>query len=55
MLWWVATTALSQDQLDVPHTESENVIQPHGVADDLGREPMPRIGVGCGVIPDNLA
>jgi hypothetical protein len=36
-------TAFSQDQLDVAQTEAEDVIQPHGVTDDLSREAMPGI------------
>ena len=38
--------ALGQDQLDIPQTEAEYVIQLGGVADDLGREAMPRIRGG---------
>ena len=34
--------AFSQDQLDVTQTETEHVIQPDGMADDLGCKPMPR-------------
>ena len=33
-------TAFRQDQLDIAQTEAENVVQPDGVADDLGWEPM---------------
>jgi hypothetical protein len=32
--------ALSQDQRDVAETEAEHVIQPHAMANDLGREAM---------------
>ena len=50
--------ALGQDQLDVSQTETEYVIQPDCVADDVGRETMPSIGGGCCVIrsasPDSL-
>ncbi len=35
--------AFGQDQLDVAQAEAENVIQPHGMADDLGRKPMAAI------------
>jgi hypothetical protein len=38
-------TAFSQDQLDIAQAEAEHVIQPDGVADDLGREPMAIVGV----------
>ena len=38
--------ALGQDQLDVTQAQAEDVIQPHGVADDLGRKPVPGIGGG---------
>ena len=40
--------ALGQDQLDVTQAQAEDVIQPHGVADDLGRKTMPRIEDGFG-------
>jgi hypothetical protein len=36
--------ALSQEQLNVPQAEAERVIQPDGVADDLGWKPMPVVG-----------
>jgi hypothetical protein len=39
-------TALSQDQLDVAQTEAEDMIQPHGMVDDLSREAMSGIR-GC--------
>ena len=32
--------------LDVTQAETENVIQPHGVADDLGREAVTMVGLG---------
>jgi len=35
---------LGQDQLDVTQTEAEDVIPLHRVTDDLGRQPMPRVG-----------
>ena len=45
--WWCrSNAAFRQDQLDVAHAETEHVIQPHGMADDLGRKPMPRIPGG---------
>src|SRR5205809_1075804 len=47
--------ALGQDQLDVPQTEAEYMIQPDRVADDLGREAMPRIGGGLWRYPVSLA
>src|SRR5437764_6631964 len=47
--------ALGQDQLDVPQTEAEYMIQPDRVADDLGREAMPRIGGGLWRHPVSLA
>jgi predicted MFS family arabinose efflux permease len=36
--------ALGQDQFDVAQAEAKHMIQPHGVADDLGWEAMARIG-----------
>ena len=43
--------ALGQDQLDVTQAQAEDVIQPHGVADDLGRETgagdRTRVRVSC--------
>ena len=38
--------ALGQDQLDVTQALAEDVIPPHGLVDDLGRKPVPRIGRG---------
>jgi hypothetical protein len=35
--------SFGQDQLDVAQAEAEYVIPPDGIADDLGRKPMPRI------------
>jgi hypothetical protein len=46
---------LGQDQLDVTQTEAEDVIQPHRLADDLGRQPMPRVGGGLWRHSVNLA
>jgi hypothetical protein len=40
--------AFGQNQLDIPQAEAEQVILPHGVANDLGWEPVPRIGSGRG-------
>jgi hypothetical protein len=34
--------ALGQDQLDITQAEAENLVQPHGMTDDLGREAMAR-------------
>jgi hypothetical protein len=39
-------TAFSQDQLNITQAEAEHVVQPDGVADDLGREPMTVVWVG---------
>jgi hypothetical protein len=38
--------AFGQDQLHVTQAQAEDVIQPHGMVDDLGRNPMPGIGGG---------
>jgi hypothetical protein len=47
-------SALRQEQLDVTQAQAEDVIQPHGVADDLGRKPVS--GIGCGLeCPPSLA
>ena len=37
---------LGQDQLDIPQAEAEDMVEPDGVADDLGRKPMTVIRVG---------
>jgi hypothetical protein len=37
---------LSQEQLNISQAEAEHVVQPHGVADDLGGEPMAIAGIG---------
>jgi hypothetical protein len=37
---------LSQEQLNVPQAEAEHVVEPDGVADDLGWEPIAAVGVG---------
>ena len=39
-------TALGQDQLDIAQAEAEHVVQPDGMADDLGGEPMTVVWVG---------
>jgi hypothetical protein len=44
-------TAFRQDQLDIPETKAEYVVQPDRVADDLGREPIAVVGSGDDVIP----
>jgi hypothetical protein len=36
--------AFGQDQLDVMQAQAEDAIQLHGVADGLGRKPVPGIG-----------
>ncbi len=33
-----------QDQLDIPQAQAEHVIEPHGMADELGREAVPGVG-----------
>ena len=38
--------ALGQDQLHIAQAEAEHVVQPDGMADDLGWEPMTIVGVG---------
>jgi hypothetical protein len=38
--------ALSQDHLHIAQAEAEHVVQPDGMADNLGREPMTIVGVG---------
>ena len=35
---------LGEDQLDVSEAQAEEVLQPDSVADDLGREAVPRVG-----------
>ena len=42
----VTMPALSQDQLHIAQAEAEHVVQPDGMADDLGGEPMAIVGVG---------
>ena len=37
---------LSQDQLNIPQAEAERVVQPDGMADDLGGEPTTIVRVG---------
>jgi hypothetical protein len=38
--------ALGQDQLDIPQAEAEDVMEPYGVADDLGGEAVSGVGGG---------
>jgi hypothetical protein len=46
---------LGQDQLDIAQAEAEDVVQPHGMVDDLGWEPIARIGGGLGRHPASFA
>jgi hypothetical protein len=39
-------TPLGQDQLHVAQAQAEKVVQPHGMADDLGRETVAGVGGG---------
>jgi len=41
-------TTFGQNQLNVPETQAEHVVQPDGMADDLGREAVAVMRVGCG-------
>jgi hypothetical protein len=41
-------TAPVLDSTDVAEAQAEEVIQPDSVADDLGREAVPRVGGGLG-------
>jgi hypothetical protein len=34
-------TAIRQDEFHVPQAETEHMMQPHSMADDLGREAVP--------------
>ena len=47
--------ALSQDQLNIPQAEAEHVVQPDGVADDLGGKPMAVVRVGWRLHAASLA
>ena len=47
--------SFGEDQLDVPQTEAEDVIQPDGVSDYHGRKAMARIGGGLRRHPGSLA
>jgi hypothetical protein len=49
MLSWVTTMPRCQDQLNVARTETEHVMQPDGMADNLGWKPMlrKRGGLAC--------
>ena len=52
------TAAFSHEQLDIPKTEAEDaedVVQPHSVADDLGREPMTIVWLGWRLHAASLA
>ena len=46
---------LSEEQLNIAQAEAEHVIQPHGVADDLGRKPMAIVRVGWRLHAASLA
>ncbi len=46
---------LGQDQLDIAQAEAEDVVQSHGIVDDLGREPIARIGAELGRHPASFA
>ena len=46
---------LGQDQLDIAQAEAEHVVQPDGVADDLGREAVPGVAGGVWRHPASLA
>ena len=39
--------ALGHDQLNIPQAEAECVVEPDGVTNDLGAEPMAIVRVGC--------
>src|SRR4051812_694368 len=41
--------ALGQDRLDVAQAQAEAVVEPHRVADDLGREAEAMVGAGLGL------
>src|SRR5579872_6095061 len=47
--------ALGQDQLDVAQTEAEDVIQPHGVADDFSGKAVATVRGGFRCHPMSLA
>jgi len=38
--------AFRQDQLNIAQAETEHMVEPNSVADDLGREPMTVVRVG---------
>jgi hypothetical protein len=46
--------SLGEHQFDVAETQTERVIQPHGVADDLGGEPVAMVRAGRGLHSWNL-
>jgi hypothetical protein len=37
-----------EDQLNIPEAQAEDVVEPDGVADDLGWEAVARVGGGLG-------
>ena len=40
------SASLSQEQLNIPQAEAEHVIEPDGVSDDLGWEPVAIVRIG---------
>jgi hypothetical protein len=46
---------LRQDQLDIAQAQAEDVVEPYGMADHLGREPMAGVGGGVGRHATSLA
>jgi hypothetical protein len=36
--------AFGQDQLDIAQAQAEDMVQPSGMVDDLGRKPVARVG-----------
>jgi hypothetical protein len=46
---------LGQEQLNIPQAEAEHVVQPHGVANDLGGEPMAIVAGGWRLHAASLA
>jgi hypothetical protein len=47
--------AFGENQLDVAETEAEDMIQPHSVADDLGREAVAVVWLRWRLHPSSLA
>jgi hypothetical protein len=37
---------LGQQQLNIPQTQAEHMVEPHSVGDDLGGEAVPAVRVG---------